>query len=309
MMNAAAALAALAVGIATLLAPAWGTEVDIVDASRPTRCAEEDNVYVQLQGAGVRWFGIRAEHPPYAASIRRDSTAPDFSACDMSNDPRYAFRPRRVLLFQNADWRLVGHSFRHNWRPESVDWWIGARREPGLHLVQLVRRTDRGPVEVLVVYPSDGYWRVKPLPPRGRRDSAFGSSFLFGPIEEDGRPLVRIASIRFDPDTLTFRLRYRAGGEGVLRVTQASAEATVLALALEPPLPPERPFAALRSMFVTPEQADVALASWPDRPEGVPILGFGTARAAAVRFGRQAPSRHNLSAPDLVFDSFETGRR
>ena len=253
----------------------------------------------------MRWFGIRAEHPHYASEIRQDSTAPDFTACDMSNDPSYPFKPRSVLLYQDANYRLMGHTYRSNWRPESVDWWVGQRREPGLHLVQLIRRTPRGSVEVLVVYPSDGYWRVKPLPPRGLRDSAFGSSFLFGPIEEDGRPLVRFSAIHFDPATLTFRLQFRSGGQGFVRVTEISPNATVLALELDAPLPAARPFAALRSMFVTPQQADVAVASWPARPEGEPILGFGSVRAPVVRFGRHLPSRHNLSAPDLVFGEFE----
>lgn len=294
----------MALGLFGALVPAEASPVEIVNASRPTACAEEDNVYVKLQGQGVRWFGIRAEHPPYASQIRRDSTAPDFTSCDMSNDPSYPSAPRRVLLYQDANYRLVGHTFRSNWRPESVDWWVGQRRETGLHLVQLIRRTQRGPIEVLVVYPSDGYWRVKPLPPKGLRDSAFGSSFLVGPVEEDGRPLVRISAIHFDPANLTFRLQFRSGGQGFVRVTEVSASATVLALELDLPQEPAQPFAALRSMFVTPQQADVALASWPALPEGVPILGLGRVQAPSIRFGRQVPSQHNLSAPDLVFDGF-----
>lgn len=287
------------------LVPGVAAEVDIVNASRKTACAEEDNVYVQMQGDGVRWFGIRAEHPHYVQQIRRDSTAPDFTACDMSNDPRFAFTPRRVVLYRDANYLLVGHTFRSNWRPESVDWSVGQRHTPGLHLVQLSRRVPHGWVEVLVVYPSDGYWRIKPLPPRGRRDSAYGSSFLVGPIEEDGRPLVRIAAIRFDPATLTFRLQFTRGGQGFVRVTEASPQATTLALELDPPLARRQPFAALRSMFVTPQQADVAIASWPAKPSGEPILEFGSFSAPSVRFGRLVPSRHNLSAPDLVFDRFE----
>lgn len=298
----AAALLAAALGG---LASAAAAEVEIVNASRTTACAEEDNVYVQLHGPAVRWFGIRAEHPHYAQQLRRDSTAPDFTACDMSQDPSFAFQPRRVVLYQDADYRLVGHAFRSNWRPESVDWWVGKRRESGLHLVQLIRRVQRQWIEVLVVYPSDGYWRIKPLPPRGLRDSAYGSSFLFGPVEEDGRPLVRIAAIHFDPAALTFRLVFRAGGQGYVRVTEASAQATTLALQLDAPVAQGQPFAALRSMFVAPQQADVAVASWPARPEGEPILQFQRARAASVRFGRQIPSMHNLSAPDLVFEGFE----
>lgn len=306
----AGALAAMRMlrGVVLALVPcgvAWAAEVDIVNASRKTACAEEDNVYVQLQGDAVRWFGIRAEHPHYAQQLRRDSTAPDFTACDMSKDPSFAFKPRRVVLYRDATYLLVGHTFRNNWRPESVEWTTGQHREAGLHLVQLSRRVGRAWIEVLVVYPSDGYWRIKPLPPRGLRDSAFGSSFLVGPIEEDGRPLVRIAAIHFDPAALTFRLQFRNGGKGFVRLTEVSAQATTLALELDPPLARRQSFAALRSMFVTPQQADVAIASWPARPAGEPILEFGHVSAPSVRFGREVPSRHNLSAPDLVFDRFD----
>ena len=57
-----------------------------------------------------------------------------------------------------------------------------------------------------MVYPADGYWRVKPLPPPSLTDTAYGSSFLFGPIEEGTRPFVAIRSIAFEPATMTFRL-------------------------------------------------------------------------------------------------------
>lgn len=69
-----------------------------------------------------------------------------------------------------------------------------------------------------------------------------------------------------------------------------------------------RPFAALRSMLVTPTMADVANASW--RPaEGVSwrsagILELTIEKAAEVRFGRTEISRHNTSAPDLAFGAF-----
>ena len=43
--------------------------VDIVNASRATRCAEEDNVYVKLLAAGIASFRLSAEHPPYIAAL------------------------------------------------------------------------------------------------------------------------------------------------------------------------------------------------------------------------------------------------
>jgi hypothetical protein len=281
--------------------------VDFVNASRTTRCAEEDNVYVKLLGPRVASFRISAEHPPYIATVMQDSTAPDFTTCDMSSDPSFPFTPRKVVLYEDARIRLVGHTFGTFWRPDVVDFRVGGKSEPGLHLVQLLKRRPQRDIEILVVYPADGYWRLKPLPPPALAESAYGSSFLFGPIEEDNRPFVAIRSIVFEPATLTFRLAFRNDAKGVLRVTGATRTRVRLALSLDPPVAADRPFAALRSMFVTPAQADVAVAAWSGGPAGSraePILEFNGINARAMRFGRMERSQHNLSAPDFVFDQF-----
>lgn len=303
---------ALLVCVAGLAAHGAGAAdaVDFINASRATRCAEEDNVYVKVLGAGVTSFRVSAEHPPYIAAVLKDSTAPDFTHCDMSQDPSFRFTPRTVILYEDAGHRLVGHTFASFWRPDVVDFRVGERNEPGLHLVQLLKLgPPLGDIEILVVYPADGYWRVKPLPPPALPDSAYGSSFLFGPIEESSRPFVAIRSITFEPATLTFRLAFRDEARGVLTVTAATRDRVSLALALDPPAPAERPFAALRSMFVTPAQADVAVAVGPGGMSGAPaapILEFKRMNAPFARFGRIEPSHHNLSAPDLVFDDFAT---
>jgi hypothetical protein len=283
--------------------------VDFVNASRATHCAEEDNVYVKVQGPRITAFRIRAEHPPYIGTVTADSTAPDFTACDMSQDPSFPFAPRKVLLYEDARIRLVGHTFPSFWRPEVVAFSVGGKNEPGLHLVQLLKRGPRRDIEILVVYPADGYWRLKPLPPPALEDSAYGSSFLFGPVEEEGRPFVAIRAIAFDPATLTFRLAFRNETRGQLKVVEASRARTSLALKLDPPAAADRPFAALRSMYVTSAQADVAVAAWSagaSGPRSAPILEFQGINAASVRFGRVEPSLHNLSAPDVVFHNFAT---
>ena len=277
--------------------------VDFVNASKPTRCAEEDNVYVKVLGAGITAFRIRAEHPPYIAAVEKDSTAPDFSHCDMSHDPSFPSAPRTVKLYEDPRIRLMGHTFAGFWRADAADFHVAGRTERGLHLVQLIRRRTEGDVEILVVYPADGYWRVKPLPPASLPDTAYGSSFLFGPIEESTRPYVAIRSIAFDPATMTFRLVFRNGARGTLRVNAATPARTTLALAIEPTVGANRPFAAVRSMFVTKQQADAAVAVWPDG-RSMPILDFGRMKATRARFGRVVESHHNLSAPDLLFEEF-----
>jgi len=280
--------------------------VEFENASKATRCAEEDNVYVKVIADGVASLRIRAEHPPYVGAIRKDSTAPDFTACDMSNDPRFHFKPFKAVLYEDAAIRLTGHRFETFWRPEEADFHVGKRTERGLHLVQLIRRTPRGDIEILVVYPSDGYWRVKPLPPPGLPDTAYGSSFLVGPIIEQGRPFVPIRSIRFEPSRMQFQITFANQTRGTLTVTEASPVRTDLAVSLEPPVAKGQPFAALRSMFVSPGVADVAVASWNQGASALSsnIMQFSRFQAPAARFGRTEPSSHNLSAPDLVFDRF-----
>lgn len=287
-----------------------GVEADFVNASRPTQCAEEDNVYVQVTADHVERFRIRAEHPPYISGVREDSTAPDFSHCDMSADPRYEFEPRTVVLHDDGEVKLVGHTFASFWRPTVVSFRVLDRHEPGLHLIQLIRRSDRSEVEQLVVYPADGYWRLKPMPPESLPDTAYGSSFLFGPIQEDGRPFVAIREIVFDPVRVEFRVRFGDDRIGTLKVIETSAAASALELSIDPPLPAGRPFAALRSMFVSTAQADVALAEWSDArgASKLPVLGFERFRSNAARFGRREPSLHNLTAPDFVFGTFKRAR-
>jgi len=286
----------------------YAIPVDFVNASKPTRCAEEDNVYVQMIGEDVRRFRIRAEHPPYIEDVREDSTVPDFTHCDMSADPSYPFAPRTVVLYENRTIRLVGHTFPTFWRPTVVSVRVGTRQESGLHLVQLVRLAAPGEIEILVVYPADGYWRLKPLPPHTLADTAYGSSFLFGPVEESGRPFVALREIVFDPERMRFDIEFADDRRGTLRVIEAAPSGTTLELAIDPPLPATRPFAALRSMYVAERQADVAIAAWRGHPgtqsNAKPILEFSRFSSPSARFGRVVPSRHNLSAPDLVFDAF-----
>jgi hypothetical protein len=141
--------------------------------------------------------------------------------------------------------------------------------------------------------------------------AVYGSSFLVGPIERDGRPLVRIARIEVDPGRLSVRTLFAAGGEARATIAAVDAAALRLAVTLAVPDGAERPFAEVRSMFVRPDNADTAELHWRAPAGGdwqtAPILGFERLQAAALRFGRSVVSRHNSSAPDLLFDRFEGG--
>jgi hypothetical protein len=164
-----------------------------------------------------------------------------------------------------------------------------------------------GGEEMLVLYPQDGYWRLRPLAPAGLAPTAFGSSFLIGPVEVDGRPIVRIREVAFEPKSRTFRLAFERGGSATVTMAKVDQNRHALEVAFDKGID-GRPFAALRSMYVTDFNNDVARIAviekgakgW--REEG--IMAFKRASATDVWLGRVSPSRHNTSSPDVVFRAF-----
>jgi hypothetical protein len=312
MRTAIAAAIALICAIGTAHA-ADALAVEAVNASEPTLCAEKDNVYLKLLSGEARRFTVEAVHPAYIGTIVVDRWAPDFTNCDMSKDPVFKFEKRRLTIYETEEWQLVGLTFPSFWRPNQVPVRVGNRTETGFHLLQLWTRHQERAEEVLVIYPADGYWRARPLPPQNLRWSAYGSSFLIGPVEVEGRPFVDIRDIAFDPATRTFTLNFARGGSATLRLDKLDQERIVLDVNLAQPVAAERPFAALRSMFVSEGNADVAQVAW--RSKGgqswsqSPVMSFTKASVAELWAGRIAPSRHNTSAPDMVFRSFSATPR
>ncbi len=310
-----AALLAACLALAMVARASAQTEqpVEIINDSTPTRCAEEDNVYLKLQAEQVRRFRIEARHPAYIGTIVADRWAPDFTNCTMTGGADYKFERRRLTLYETEEWQLVGLTFPSFWRPNSIPVRVGQRTETGFHLLQLWTRFQERAEEVLVLYPADGYWRARPLAPQTLRSSAYGSSFLIGPVEVQGRPLVDIKEVRFDPATRTFSLAFVRGGDATLRLDALDQERIELDVSIEPPVGATQPFAALRSMYVTETNSDVAQVAWREQGstlwEESPVMSFKRVRAAEFWAGRRVPSRHNTSAPDFTFRDFRTGER
>lgn len=300
--------ALLALLVSAPAALAADIAVDFVNASEPTLCAEKDNVYVKLISPDTTRFTIEATHPSYIGTIVADRWAPDFRNCDMSSDPAYKFEPRRVTLYETEEWQLVGLTFPSFWRSENVPVRVGDRVENGLHLLQLWKRHQERAEEVLVLYPVDGYWRARPLPPQHLRWSAYGSSFLVGPVGTAGRPFVDIRDVRFDPKDRSFHLNFRHGGSATVALKELDAEKIVLDVGLDGSRQQGQPFAALRSMYVVDGNADVAQIAWRAKDaQGwtqEPVMTFKQARGVELWAGRTLPSRHNTSAPDMIFRDF-----
>jgi hypothetical protein len=217
--------------------------------------------------------------------------------------------PQRITFYESIEYWLVGYTFPTFWRPAEATFRVGDRVEKGLHLVQLWKLGKTGSYEVLVVYPQDGYWRARPLPPPQLSATAYGSSFLFGPIEQDaGRPVVNIKEIAFDPATLTFKLDFKDGSAGTLKLDSLDENRMVLDAVLDKPVAGGKAFAALRSMYVTEFNNDVARIALREpgakgwREEA--LMPFTGGKATDIWMGRTTHSRHNTSSPDMVFRNF-----
>ena len=299
--------------LASAPACAEPVKVEAINASTSTQCAETDNVYVKFIAPLVRGFMIEAAHPVYLPAMTADNKAPDFGKCARQVSPAkdYKFTPRQVTLYQDAKWELRGFTYPNFWRPNQVPVRVGERTEAGLHLLQLWTRDRERNEEVLVLYPADGYWRARPLAPLKLGweidtllPTAYGSSFLIGPIEPQRRPYVDIESVAFDPSEGAFRMNFVRGGYATVRVDTLTRERVSLDVSFERHAG-KMPFAALRSMFVTADNADVAEVAVDGVSAKMPIMKFRRANVSELWAGRSSPSRHNTSAPDLVFRDFK----
>lgn len=286
--------------------------VEIENRSEQVLCAEKDNVTLALTSSAVRSFRIEAAHPAYIDTLQRDSFEADWTACDMTGDPVFQSGEAKTVrrtLYEEPDFWLVGWTFPTFWRPSTTVVRIGDRRFEGLHLLQLWMIRPMGGEEMLVVYPQDGYWRIRPRAPEGRAPTAFGSSFLVGPVEDAGRPIVDLKEIAFDPASKSFVLSFARGGTGSVTLSSADHNRILLDVTLSKAVQ-DAPFAMLRSMYVTEFNNDMARVAVREKGakgwREAPIMAFDRAIATSLWAGRTAVSRHNSSSPDMVFTGFSS---
>jgi hypothetical protein len=284
-------------------------QVRVENNSVPELCAEKDNVELDFISPRLRRLQIQAVHPSYINTIVSDRWAPDWSSCDLRDDPEGFFRAHRRTFWETPEFWLTGFTFPSFWRPNVVPVRVGDHVENGLHMVQLWMWRRERAEEIMVFYPPDGYWRARPLPFGDMRWTAYGSSFLVGPVETQERPIVELQEIAFDPQTRSFTLKFRRGGEARLTLKSVDQDRLRLDVAFSDAMPGGRPFAALRSMYTMETMSDAAIVGWRSRRgkswEEAPVIDFKGANATEVWVGRHLPSRHNLSAPDMVFSQFE----
>jgi hypothetical protein len=285
--------------------------VEVRNASEPESCAEKDNVTVTFASPELRRFRIEAAHPAYIGSVGGERREPDWTDCDIAHDGGSPPTERRVTFYESPFLWVTGYELSDYWRRRDVPVRVGDRVEHNLTMVQLWVFVRGKAEQVIVLYPTDGIWRIHPLPPANLSWSAYGSSFFVGPVDLVKRPVVDIKEIGFDPATKTFHLAFAAGGSGDVRLADLDEDHVALEVSFAGAIA-GKPFAALRSMYVTEFNADVARIALqqPDARSWIeePIMSFRQAKASKVWLGRLVPSRHNVSAPDLVFSGFSTGQ-
>ena len=145
--------------------------VEVTNASEPVLCAEKDNVTLNLASPIVRAFRIEAAHPAYIGTLQRDSFEADWTGCTAAGDPKPgpSQPPKRTTIYEDIEMWVVGLTFPTFWRPATASVRVGERVEKGLHLVQVWMIRPMGGEEVLVLYPQDGYSRLRPWRPRAWR--------------------------------------------------------------------------------------------------------------------------------------------
>ena len=282
--------------------------VEVMNASTPESCAEKDNVIINFASANVRHFRIEAAHPAYLGSAGTDRREANWTDCDI---PHGADLPqpteRRITFYESPFMWVTGYEVSDYWLRRDVPVRIGEHVEHNLTMLQLWVFVRGKAEQVLVLYPTSGYWRIHPLPPSNLAWTSYGSSFLAGPIERKQMPVVEFKEIAFDPESRTFRLTFADGGTGTIKVSEVDEDHVVLDVGFGQAIA-GKPFAALSSMYVTEFNADVARVAL-QRPEEkswleAPVMAFKTVTATKAWMGRVLPSRHNISAPDMVFSGF-----
>lgn len=292
--------------------------VAVTNLSEPVLCAEKDNIQIDFSSPNVKTFRVQAVHPAYIGTITVDRYLPDFTACDMSADPVVATSVKKTVrrtIYETPDFQLVGYTYPTFWRPANTPVRVIDRENNidatfrEIHLMQVWTLHRERAEEVLVVYPPDGYWRARPLPFADMRWTAYGSSFLVGPVEMQGRPIVDLKLITYDAQAKTFRLDFARGGSAVMNIQALDQEHMALDVALEGAIPRNLPFASLRSMYITDINNDASRVAFKPKDAKrwgeAHVMDFKNADATEFWLGRTTISKHNTSAPDMILGKFK----
>lgn len=283
-------------------------QVNVVNRSHFSPCVEEDNVDLEFESRNIAGFTVRASFPSYMEKISSEQLAPNFHGCSFDYSSKHGGPkpklPQEITFYKSPEIWLVGVEVPDFWRPNQVPVVVGNRRAYAPLVQVWVLSNGRGE-QVMAFYPPDGYWRFRPLPYGKMRLTAYGSSILFGPVERGAeRPYVAIKQVAFDPPSRSFRLDFDAGGSATLKLLAVDDHQCTISVSFAGPMPTDRPFAAVRSMFMDEGYADIArIAGAKDQPAEL-VSSFQGGKVSRLWMGRSVESRHNNTAPDHVFSDF-----
>lgn len=276
-------------------------------------CAGPENLVLTFVSEAVRRLHVEARHPAFTTALASDADVPSYLGCP--TDPAAPMPPVAQgadgqVLLETAELRVSGHGAPDFWRPATVPVRVGDKRFEGFGRVALAVKRDGAVVPVLELFPGDGSWRLRPLPPPHLGHTAFGAAVLIGPVAQERQVLVKLASVAIAPDGRGFTLRFADGGSA--QVTLAGADRQRLALDATFAQPVTAPFAALRAHYVMQGEADITRLAWrtgTSAPLGeAPVMSFtDTPDVTLLWAGRLTPTRPAPTAPDLVFSGFAGG--
>ena len=310
-----AALALAGLVSASAAATLDGLAVEVTNASEPVLCAEKDNVTINFASPEVRRFRIEATHPAYIGGLRQDASRAGLDRLRGHlgrNLGGSAAAQGHVL----RGCRDVAHRLhlRQFLAPERRH--VPGRR-PGRDGACTSCSSGCGATSA----PRRSWSSTRPTAigasarcRRASRLERLGSSFLIGPVEMEGRPMVSIKDIAFDPKTMTFTLTFAQGGarDRQDRATRRREDcARRRARSARRRASPSRRCARCMSPSSTPTwraspPASTAPRSWREEP----IMGFKGARATDVWMGRlrALAAQHQRARHDLQPLPCEAGR-
>lgn len=276
--------------------------------SKPTACAEDDNVNIPLVSASpLRSFTIEATHPTY--NVGQDNCAANFDNCPPPA-PGYSFSPAVVKLFDDGETIVEAVREAEWWLPTGMEASVDdGSKENDVHYVRVYKKIagSNGWPQVFVLY-MDGNLRLIPQPPVGSDSVCFGSSVIVGPAATSARPYAEIRSVRYISLSDQLQVSYEAGGNAVISFEEISRSISQVSVAMN--YAGDLPFATFRSMYVEKGNSDVDTIDWvgaSGQRHSSWIMDFPGGDGTEWFFYRQHRSDHNTSAPNITISNFVAG--
>lgn len=305
-----ARLATLPATAQTLGGPATSSlGVRVRNQSTAPSCEGPENLVLTFVSETVRRLRIEARHPAFTTALATDADVPSYLGCPTDPAAAMPVAPEGAgqVLVETAELRVSGHGAPGFWRAAAVPVKVGDKRFDGLGRLDVALKRNGAVVTVLQLYPADGSWRLRPLPPPHLARTAFGAAVLIGPVAQERQVLVKPASIAIAATGRTFTLTFEAGGSA--EVTLAGVDDQRLSLDTTFAQPVTAPFAALRAHYVMQGEADITRIAWRSSGSAAlgeaPVMSFtDTPDVTLLWAGRLTPTRPAPTAPDLVFSGF-----